>query len=311
MDTPVYILINPNSHQGRAWKRWLSIKNDIAKRLPSHNEIVTEKSSDIDSIIAPLLHKPATIISAGGDGTMHYLANSLLRSPIFDKSKTTLGAIGLGSSNDLLKPFNDSIKSIPVKINTASVPILHDVGKARFTASAKEEKEKYFIINASFGATAYGNWIFNHPGGVLKWLKKKNTGIAIGYTSLSTILGFRNENCTVSFNGNENNVRLSNVNILKIPFVAGDLHYDQHIEPGDGRLGLNMCTDMNKFQLLNTLLGLKKGKFNLNNKRSSTFIKSFQLKSAYPVVFECDGETEKVFDVDISILPGAIKLLGD
>ena len=34
MNQQVYIIINPYSRQGRGWKRWNSIKQDVLKMLP-------------------------------------------------------------------------------------------------------------------------------------------------------------------------------------------------------------------------------------------------------------------------------------
>ena len=311
MDQPVYIVINPNCHQGRGWKRWLSIRSDVFKQLPAAKEIITEKGTDLNEQLKFLLHsnEENCIISAGGDGSIHYLINLLFRSPGMDKSKIALGAIGLGSSNDFLKPFQSFIKTIPVRINISKPCLLQDTGRVFYIDENKDRQEKFFIVNASFGATAEGNWNFNNPGRILKWLKKNSTGAAINYTAITTVLSFKNKICTIQFNDEERQVAISNINILKIPYVSGSLYYKQPILPDDGKLGLNICFNMGKRELLQTLFNLEKGRFTENNKRISRFTDSFHLVSKTPIVFECDGETEKASDVHISVISKAIKLL--
>ena len=308
MNLPICIIVNPHSHQGHGWKRWQSIKNEVLGNLPGAKEIVTDKREDVSDFLNTINPtQDSIIISAGGDGGVHYLINAVLNTGLADK--TIIGAIGLGSSNDFLKPFRTFIKKIPVRININSSFQYQDIGKAVFTDEKNQVREKYFIINSSFGATAEGNWNFNNPGSILKWLKKNSTSIAITYTGISTILSFKNKSCTISYNGKTRSISVSNINILKTPFVSGSLHYQQSILPDDGQLGLNICASMNKRELLKTMFDLEKGKFVTGEKRISAFIKNFSLRSASPVVFECDGETDKVISVDISILPKAISVL--
>ena len=311
MDKPVYIIVNPYCHQGRGWKRWLSIKADVLQEIPGAREIVSEKGLDLKGEVSRVVQSKEGIcvISAGGDGSIHALVNILLNTGTGEGKHTPLGAIGLGSSNDFLKPFNRFIKNVPVRINMTTPHVFQDVGRVKYVDQNDIMKEKFFIVNASFGATAEGNWNFNNPGPLLQWLKKNTTGIAITYTAITTILSYKNKFAIIRFNGEQKQSQVSNINILKIPYVSGTLHYSQAVLPDDGRLGLNICNGMNKRELLSTLFNLEKGRFPENHKRMSTFVDHFQFRSESPVVFECDGETEKSTHVDISILPRAVQLL--
>ena len=313
MDQATYIIVNPNCHQGHGWKRWLSIKTDVLKHLPGAREVVTKNMDYLNAQLDSLFHcrEETIIVSAGGDGSIHYLANKLLRSGDADKSKITLGAIGLGSSNDFHKPFRSFIKNIPVRIDTAGPFLCHDVGRALYIDENKNQQEKFFVVNASFGATAEGNWNFNNPGRILKWLKKNNTNVAIQYAAITTILSHKNKFCSIRFDNEERKVLMSNINLLKIPYVSGSLHYQQSIFRDDGRLGLNICHNMSKWELLQTLFDLEKGKFAQNGHKISLLTDRFHLASKTPIVFECDGETIKTFEVQVSVIPKAIKLLNN
>jgi diacylglycerol kinase (ATP) len=310
MNQPAYIIINPHSHQGEGLKRWNLIKEDVLSLLPGAKEIITDKKEDSKIFLKSLnITGDTIIVSAGGDGSVHYLINTILQLPENIRSNIILGAIGLGSSNDFLKPFKTYINKIPVRINVSEPPLQHDIGKALYLNENNIGCEKYFIINSSFGATAEGNWNFNNPGSLLRWLKKKNTSLAISYTAITTILSFKNKSCLINYNEVIRKTKISNINLLKIPYVSGSLHYQQYILPNDGQLGLNICSGMNTLELLQTLFNLEKGKFNASEKKISAFVKKFSLQSNTPIVFECDGETEKILKADISILPSAIRVL--
>jgi len=310
MNQPAYIIVNPHSHQGQGLKRWKTIKEDVLTLLPGAKEIVTEKKEDGEVFLKSLnITEDTIIVSAGGDGSIHYLVNTILQLPPAVRSKIILGAIGLGSSNDFIKPFKSFINKIPVRINTNEPLLQHDLGKVIYVNEKNTSCEKYFIINSSFGATAEGNWNFNNPGFLLKWLKKNSTSLAITYTAITTILSFKSKTCRINYNGIEKETKVSNINLLKIPYVSGSLHYKQNILPGDGQLGLNICAGMSTLELLQTLFNLEKGKFNPGEKKISALVKNFSLQTDIPVVFECDGETEKIITADISVYPGAIRVL--
>ncbi len=308
MKTPTFIIINPHCHQGKGWKRWKLIRSQILNRLSSAKEIITENTDELDLQLAGIFntHDESCIISAGGDGSIHLAANALLQ--LEQPCRHTLGAIGLGSSNDFLKPFQSFIGKIPVRINTNS-HLLHDVGEVNYIDQNNVRQKRYFIINASIGVTAEGNWNFNNPGKILKWLKRIHTGAAINYAALTTIFAFQNKPVTLRFNDEETTIPVSNINILKIPFVSGSLHYRQNILPDDGLLALNICMDMKRTELIQTLMQLEKGNFTPGAKRISTFTKKIQILSPTPIVFECDGETTESSHIEVIVRPRAINLL--
>ncbi|MBL7697001.1 MAG: hypothetical protein JNK79_02545 [Chitinophagaceae bacterium] len=309
MNTPVFILINRNCCQGKGWKKWNAVRDQVLKRLPGAEEVVTENADEMHSRLSGIVKEndESRIISAGGDGSIHALINALLDSG--QNSKHIVGAIGLGSSNDFLKPFKTFIGDVPVRVNTSAPPVYQDAGKIGYTDANGIERQKYFIVNASVGVTAEGNWHFNHPGFILKWLKKNNTSAAITFAALKAIFTYRNKTVIARFNGDEKSIVVSNINLLKIPYVAGSLHYKQPILPDDGKLGVNMCVDMSRIELFKTLLQLERGNFAASEKRLSAMVNCFELSSSSPLVFECDGETSQSSSIKISVAPKAIRLL--
>lgn len=312
MNTQVIIIVNPFCHQGLGWQRWLSIKDDVMKLFPENTiTIVIEKGMQFKEVIATLIANSNEnyIISAGGDGSMNYLIHTLFQIPNVNLNKITLGAIGLGSSNDFLKPNNQLIKGIPVRINYRSSKLGYDVGLVKFNDENKEDQLRYFIVNSSFGVTAQANYNFNNPDKILKFLKLKFTSSAILYAAISTIIRYKNFPCQLYFNGNFQNIEVSNINILKIPYVSGSFHYNQEIKPNDGKLALNICMNMTKSELLYSLIQLASGKFKNNKKRTSQYVTEFTLDAVKPVVFEYDGETIKSKHVAITIHPKKIKIL--
>ncbi|MBO9611327.1 MAG: hypothetical protein J7619_01460 [Dyadobacter sp.] len=308
MNAPIFIIVNPHCHQGAGWKRWERIRDQVMDRLPAAKEIIAENTDELGLQLAGIFNtnEEACFVSAGGDGSIHLIANAILRQK--EPLKYMLGAVGLGSSNDFLKPFQSFVQNVPVRINTNAY-IVQDVGEVSYINKNGVKQKEYFIINASIGVTAEGNANFNNPGKVLQWLKRTHTGSAITYAALTTIFAYRNKPVTIRFNGEGTEMNVSNINILKIPFVSGSLHYKQNILPDDGLLGLNICRDMKRMELIQTLMQLEKGKFTPGVKRISALAENIHILSTIPIVFECDGETTESTDIEIIVRRQAIKIL--
>jgi diacylglycerol kinase (ATP) len=312
MNNQVIIIVNPFCHQGLGWQRWLSIKENVMTLLPENTTtIVIEKGMKLKEILFSLIanSKENFIISAGGDGSTNYLIDALFQISNIDLDRITLGAIGLGSSNDFLKPNSLLIKGIPIRINYLSSRLAYDIGLVKYKDENNEDKLRYFIVNSSFGVTAQANFNFNNPDKILQFLKTNFTSAAILYAVISTIIRYKNIPCQIYFNGNYHDIEVSNINILKIPYVSGSIHYSQEIEPNDGKFALNIFMNMSKLELLSTLIQLASGKFKNSKKRTSHYITEFNLKAKDPVAFEYDGETIKAKQVSITLLSQKINIL--
>jgi len=309
-DQVIYV-VNPYCHQGKGWKRWLQISSEVFSRiaLPG-KEVVLEAGATWQQQLEELMSPTGNtcLISAGGDGTINGLINYLLNCKPALVERIAVGAVGLGSSNDFLKPLAQKVQQIPVRINLSQPPLWQDVGLIHYKNRMTQNK-KYFIVNASLGVTAQANRNFNQPDKLLKFLKKHCTPTAIFYTALKTILQFNNISCTVNYNQQKSVIAMSNINIIKTPFVSGNIHYDQKIEKDDGNLILNICDGMSRWQLVQTLVRLQNGVFPQSVNTSSNVIHKFSLQADSPIIFEYDGETEEAQTLAVKIIPKAIKVL--
>lgn len=249
-------------------------------------------------------------ISAGGDGTVHHLTNSLIDiEGISNCTNFTIGAVGLGSSNDFLKPVNRKIKGIPVKIDPGNTSFA-DLGMIEFDSPDGKRRKKYFIVNSGIGVIADANQLFNKGDAVIRWMKPKWVDGTIIYTAIKTILSHRNKLVNIRNGEIEKGLNLSNLSVIKIPFVSGSFRYDQDIKKDDGLLGLNYCENMSRWELIKTLVDLSKGKFirSGNTKRQSAFVKELELSAKDWIAFETDGEVELANNIRYSIVPKAIKV---
>lgn len=302
------ILVNLDANYKKAKKKWELIADDVLRLMPGPTEVIKFnipfdiKTCLYDQIVNKGLRY---IISAGGDGTANMILNALLFEPKIVMSELNIGFIGLGSSNDLLKPVSRMIKDIPVKIDANNVmPV--DLGLASFMDEDQKPNKRLFMGNSSIGVGASANRLFNKEDFVIRKLKSRWTNLAILYTTIKSIFNFKNYPLYMKYEGLEQELMISYLAVIKTRHISGNMRFDQKILSNDGRLGLNFCENMNKLELMLVLKDLQKGVFTGRKKRHSCFVKELLIKSKVLIPIEFDGEVKMAKEVSYSILPGAI-----
>lgn len=310
-NTKVIILVNLDSNNKNAKKKWHAIADKVLSRFPLGTKVM---EYHIPFDIKKCLHnqiiqeKVNCIISAGGDGSANIILNELIRLQNDNKLELTMGFIGLGSSNDILKPCETIFDGIRFKINLSKI-LKVDLGLASFIDQHDNPNTRFFLANSSIGVGASANWLFNQENFVIRFLKSRWLNLAITYVTIKSILNFKNYPIELRSQNKKSNLMVSHMSIIKNPYISGDLKFDQEIAPDDGKLGLNICENMSKWELIRVMLDLKKGKFSGKPKRHSCFIKDLQIKPNSLIPVELDGEIELIKEINYTIYPKAINIL--
>jgi len=297
----MFILLNDKSCGGNAASKWQTFVNNYD--LKDCTVIKTEDMNVGERIKYALSNRETDYAAAGGDGTVNFLLNKLMS--LANASQIhylRLGAIGLGSSNDFHKPYNESnlIGNIPYKLEFNKSE-LRDVGELSFQHNGKRVT-RYFIINASIGITAEGNFLFNNPDRILKYLKRLNTNSAILYSALKTIFGYRDFEAEIRKDeGKPAKVNITNLNIIKNPHVSGDLCYGYPAVYNDGKMNIHLAHDLNKFEVIQLFRALQKGSIERIAKLESFPVKEIEVNAEKVFNLEYDGEVIQTSSVLFSI----------
>ncbi|GAB4038984.1 diacylglycerol/lipid kinase family protein [Spirosoma gilvum] len=306
------LLLNEVANNGTAVRKWASVEKEVLARLPTKPTVMRYRPGfDLGAWLQSALTtpEPTAIIAAGGDGTLHYVLNTLMNLPADSLTSVYLGSIGLGSSNDFHKPVRHHIRGIPIRLD-ATRPIWADVGRVRYTQPDGQPQTRYFLINASLGITAQANYLFNEGDWFIKSMKNRWVGLAIQYTALKTIFSYRARTLTLRVDdASPLPVRLTNLNLLKIPYVSGSFHYRQDIRPDDGQFGLNYCYELSLPETLRLMMDMQQGRFAGIPKRVAIFARTMQVDADDFLPFEMDGEVVLTRHCTIDLLPGAIQVL--
>lgn len=300
------VMLNPAAHRGRARER---LADALSLITPPEVEIV-ETARDLitnaRSIGTAIAEGTRRIVAAGGDGTVHAVVNALWSSsggqPLPD---VVLGAIGLGSSNDFHKPYT---QQIPTRLDFEH-PSPRDVVCVEFDDGAGWH-ERIFVASASIGVTAEANALFNREDRALRWLKRSMTDVAIPYAALKTMTTFRPHEAELHVADEELHVTVSNLSVLKTPYLSGDLHFDVRVATDDGQVAVTLCDGMSRLELVRTMVGLYRGRFQGRPKTRTWTARALSVQLTSPAALELDGELVRAHTARFQVHPRWLNVCG-
>lgn len=304
------VILNLNCKGGKGLKYWKKISPSLKKAYgPLSIHMSADKTKSIHTMKNLLSRGQRTFISAGGDGCVNLLINSIIankkQTPLSD---FTVGALGLGSSNDYHKPISEKIRNVPIRVDDRN-PILRDVGEITYrNGKDNHRKTTYFLISASAGIVAEGNENFNHGGPILNLLKKRFTQLAIFWTFFQTLRFFRNIPMKLRVDDREAlDLDVSYLAVSKTPYISGMFHFDEKISRNDGKFLVKILHDCSKMDLIRCMLKLMNGREKGIPNLVTRFVRTLKVISPAPFVLECDGETQTTTEAKFQMYEEKIK----
>jgi diacylglycerol kinase family enzyme len=300
------VALNPASRHGAGAERWRRVCQAVAERFDAEVVETDEQSHWSAQVGAALDSGVRNFIAAGGDGTVNALLNALAGAKrSVPLREVTLGAVGLGSSNDFHKPFAEIVQGIPVRLGAAAA---RDVGRARYLDDAGVERERLFLVSASIGITATANAFFNGGDWLLRCLKARWVGGAIAYAALRTIALCQGVHATLRTAGAELSTDFANLSVMKSPYLSGSFKYDTPVDPASGLFAINLCEDLGRLGLLRTLFHLARGRFLGRAGTRHAMLPELEIVPTRTIDLELDGEVVRARRVRFDLLPAGIRV---
>jgi diacylglycerol kinase (ATP) len=97
----IAILFNPSAGKGRAAKKHQALKKSLKEQGIAYDWFDSRSEDDLRNLVKATAENHPTLIAAGGDTTFLIVINEMLRLGL----DNTLGMIGLGSCNDVVREF--------------------------------------------------------------------------------------------------------------------------------------------------------------------------------------------------------------
>jgi diacylglycerol kinase (ATP) len=308
----IAFLVNPHSAGGRGQKLFEKSIAALRDKKIITEEIVTFASGDLPAVenwAAECFSKNINrFAAAGGDGTVNLLLNALMNRRLLKDA--SVGALGIGSSNDFHKPVKSKIGSVPYKLDFNNT-VLSDVAVAEMSGTENNSPSvrRAFIVNSSVGITSDANYYFNNPDAILGALKSFWTGAAINWAALRTIARYKRRDVEITGPSGTKHLQLSNLGVIKRAYFSGSFHYDKAPLVDDGKLWVHIAYDMSLFELLKTTMALSSGKFSGRAKTTSFAADRFELRSLDgDLSVELDGEVFRASKINWSVMPKMLRV---
>ncbi|MGK7312764.1 MAG: diacylglycerol/lipid kinase family protein [Candidatus Longimicrobiales bacterium M2_2A_002] len=298
MSPRALIVLNPAAGGCTARSRFAAIRPELDARFP-HRVVELGTGGAWKRALHGALDRGARlVIAAGGDGTVHAVANALLEAGV--PRDVVLGAIGLGSSNDFHKPVRERIAGVPVRLDAAGAAP-RDVVIAHWTR-ADAGRSEAVLVSASVGIVARANAFFNDGDWLLTRLKRWWMAGAITYAALNIIarrprLATRIDHPTGRWAG-----AVASLSVLETPHLSGSLRYDLPARPDDGAVTVAVIESSGRLMLLARLIGLQLGRFRDRRRTRHWIVPEVVVELGEPGPLELDGEVRTAERVRFEVL---------
>ena len=105
-------------------------------------------------------------------------------------------------------------------------------------------------------------------------------------------------------------MQLTAMGILKRVHFAGGMRYDTPVAADDGMFAVNVWEPMGRWSIVGLILALYRGQFTGRRHTQAHRARRVRITAETPVDFELDGEVSKISQVDVDLVPRAVRLCG-
>ncbi len=300
-----FAIVNPVSGNGKCKSKWAEVEAELNAADIEFDFRFTKTAKEAERIVHDVLAQGyRQIIAVGGDGNIHDIANGLLTQNIVPSNEVKLGIISLGTGNDFVKNY-----AIPTNIRQAvnlikrGKSVLHDAGMASYF-SAGEKQHRFFINFCGVGFDAYVveraapwkaygqmayllatlRWMFPYKKPTLKIITKQQCFETPCYMALAGI------------------GRFSGGGMLLTPGA----------KMNDGKFTVSIAKNISKIEVVLKIAMLYNGKFSEHPQVETIETSDLKIEATaftFPVKMQADGDMLGEGPFELSVIPGALKVI--
>lgn len=243
------------------------------------------------------------IIAAGGDGTLHQVANGMLQGREDVPSLPTLGLLPLGTANDFARTLNLTANpKLFADLLTRNNPMSVDVGRCVFQ-SKREKTGKYFINIADTGMGPY----------VAERINRGNRRLPPGllyYTAiLKTFFTYKPREVIIKTRDWSWTGKIRSLAIANGKYFGHGLCVAPGANVGDGNFAVLIVEDVSVLDFIRYSETLKKGRYVDHPKVHYRQATEIEISSSEDLMMEADGELLNPLPVRVEMLPNRLSFL--
>lgn len=240
------------------------------------------------------------VVAVGGDGTVHEVANGILRSGGADR--TTMGIISTGTGSDFIRSAGVPRDYVPACSTVANPHASRiDVGLVEYQKDGKPAK-RFFVNSAGLGFDAA---VAESTERLPKYL---GGTIAYAVGVLRTLASYRNKSVTLHRGDQTENLKVVTVVVANGGYYGGGMHVAPGADLRDGKLDLMVVGNMGKLELLKAFPRVYKGTHVTHPKVVMERATEISVDTSERVLVHADGELIGEGPAVFKVMPGAVTL---
>ena len=286
----IIILFNPTARRGKA-ARLLQQALEVLRQPHVQCEVRESKNARHLTALARAANeeKPDIIVSAGGDGTHHYVINGLLG------SKIPLGLLPMGTGNDLVKGVG-----VPMDVRAAACAVMN--GQAREIDVAQVGKAIYACIaGAGFDST-----VTHYANEHARWLSGP---LAYTWSLLRCMDQYRPQPLEVTADGKSFSEEVLFAVVGNNSSYGGGIRLTPRAKLDDGILDLCIVPYMSRVELLKWVPRAYRGEHLEHPRIKYLQARKIGLRTASRMELFGDGEFLQDLPATIEVVPHALRVI--
>ena len=307
MSISVAFIVNPKAGNGLGVKDWPIISQKLTEQGFKFKQFITEsKYHAIELAKSAVAEGFRTIISVGGDGTLHEIVNGILLQNVVPATDVTIGVIPVGSGNDWGRSYNypkgyDAV----IELIKRGVTKIQDVAKVTYL-NGKETLSRYMMNIGGVGFDAAVCREFEK-------LKAKGLGGKRLYIRGLLTAFFGNNTTSYKIIADDKLFFEGKVFSLALgigKYSGGGMLQTPDALMDDGFVDLTVIKKTPKLNVIRHLPKVFSGKlYDVKSVISHTKFQKVEIISQPDNIVEVDGEVLCTTPLTIEVIPQAIKVL--
>jgi diacylglycerol kinase (ATP) len=297
------VIVNPAAGANSTYRKWPAIQSCMKNSGLSFDYEFTEgKGHGIELARAAAGDGYRYLVSVGGDGTVHEVANGILQSP--NARKTLMGIVSTGTGSDLARTLGVSLDyTSSCSALTGPRRLDIDMGYVEYRLKG-QPCTRYFINSAGIGfdatVVAATEQLPKFFGGTIPYL----TGL------VRSFLFYRNKN--VTFRIGEKPVekaRVLSIVVANGRFFGGGMQIAPEARVDDGLFDIVVVGNFGKIELLRIFPRVYKGTHLTYPKIRLEKDTRIDIESSQNFLLHADGELLGEGPVSFKIIPRSLCLV--
>ena len=286
----IIILLNPTAKRGQA-RRLLERALEVFHQHNVHFNVRESQSSEhlMELARRACEEKPDLIVSAGGDGTHHYVINGLFRSEV------PLGLLPLGTGNDFAKGVG-----MPMNLHAAAAALLH--GRVREIDLAQVGAAVYGCI----AGVGFDSTVTRYANEHARWL---SGSLAYTWSLLCCMPEYRPQQLEIIADGESFSGKVLFAVVGNNSSYGGGIRLAPRAKLDDGILDICIVPYMSRLELLRWVPRAYRGE-HLNHPRIKYLqARKITLHPTSRMELFGDGEFLQELPATIEVVPRALRVI--